>query len=91
MFLLYCDLVQEQVVSNVKAPLLATIPVATTSEFFINYEPATISWLMPSRSRVQTIACSLNAIDGKVVEFSHGQVVVTLHVARQDMVTSSRR
>ena len=91
MFLLYSDLVEEQVVSNVKAPLLATIPVATTSEFFINYEPATISWLVPSRSRVQTIACSLNAIDGKVVKFSHGQVVVTLHVARRDMMTSSRR
>ena len=78
----YSDIVEEQIVSDIKAPLLGTVPINQNDDSFITYEPKTISWLKPSTTRCQSIVCSLHTIDGNTVPFLHGQVIITLHIKR---------
>ncbi len=78
----YSDIVEEQIVSDIKAPLLGTVPINQNDDSFITYEPKTISWLKPSTTRCLCIVCSLNTIDGNTVPFLHGQVIITLHIKR---------
>ena len=78
----YSNIVEEQIVSDIKAPLLGTVPINQNDDSFITYEPKTISWLKPSTTRCQSIVCSLHTIDGNTVPFLHGQVIITLHIKR---------
>ena len=79
----YSDIIEEQIVSDTKAPLLATVStVQNNSDNFITYEPKTIDWLKPSGSRFQTITTSIHDITGKIVNFLYGEVIITLHIVK---------
>ena len=79
----YSDIIEEQIVSDTKAPLLSTVKTATqTEDNFLTYEPKTIDWLMPSASRFQTITSSIHDINGRIIPFQYGEVVITLHIVK---------
>ena len=80
----YCDIIREPIVSDIKAPLLTTVSTnSAESDDFISYEPKTIDWHKPSTSRIQSIHTTICDVNGNVVDFNHGQVIITLHIEQR--------
>ena len=83
----YCDIVEPQVVGNVSAQLLRSIPVQgkfgdIISETFVNIQYAPIL-----RKSFEDVAILLRGDTGDPVPFEHGKVVVTLHFQKHTYFT----
>ena len=74
----YSDLVREQIVSSVRAPLLLVAPTTGLYEDYLGYEPRTLDYLPLRSNQFQTISVKICDINGNVVKFSKGYVHLTL-------------
>ena len=79
---IYTDMIKEQYVSDVMAPLLFVVPTVGRFDEFLTFEPVTLDFLQLRSSRFQTVSFSIRDINGQIVKFSKGQVIITLHLRK---------
>ena len=81
----YIGIIQNQLVGNVKAPLLRVVPVKSR---YGKTAPVTFEQLqlLPlSRSNIQTIEINIGSNTGELVSFESGKSIVTLECRRKSL------
>lgn len=80
---LYTDIIQPQIVGNVRAPLLAIIPAQERNLKPARYTTHLIQYLPLQRHNFNSIHVNIRDVTGKHVAFASGHSVVKLHFRQQ--------
>ena len=81
----YLDLMQDRVVGDTRAPLIAMVPHATVSPdgLLIANHTVVRPYYFPVRGRfIETARCNIRDSEGDLVSFGDGDVTLTLHLVR---------
>lgn len=84
----YTDLVESQVVGDTKAPLLSIIATTGKPNSHIVEEPKTLDFIPIRSNKIWAVSVSLRDINGRVIRFESGVVILTLHIRKQKDSTS---
>lgn len=80
----YCDLVENQIVGNVRAPLLKILPVQGIHGEIINQDFVARHYVPVLSKELQTIRISIKSDSDKMIPFEFGKVIVKLHFKRRE-------
>ena len=75
----YSDIVQPQLVGDMEAPLLRSIPIQGRSGEIVNLEYTNIKYVPVQKKSFENIEILIRDDTGKPVPFESGKVLVTLH------------
>ena len=75
----YCDIVEDVVVGDVKAPLLRTVNIDGKDDKMVSRIYQTVQYVTVQRRQFDTIEIDIRDDTGRRVPFQRGKVIVTLH------------
>ena len=80
--LVYCNIVQPQIVGDVLLPLVATVPYQKTSESYDEtfYAVENIHYIPVQTKAFQNVKVHLRSSTEELIPFEHGRATITLHV-----------
>lgn len=78
----YCDLAQETIVGDTKAPLLRTLNIEGSYGDIIQKVYANPIYIPLQRTHFDTIEVNIRTETGQLVPFASGKSVLTLHIRR---------
>ena len=76
----YLDIIDAQVVSDTKTPLLAVVSTSGSFDTFLEREPENPSYVPLKKNRIKTVKVLITDIKGNNVKFNHGSVIIVLHI-----------
>ena len=81
----YTDIIQSQLVGDVREPLLRVVPVKSRygDTTCVIYERS--NFLPPRRSNIQTMEINVRSDTGELVSFESGKLIVTLVFRRKSL------
>ena len=83
-FFVYCDLVNNMTVGDVKVPLLRTIPIKQRQSVEqVTKEFRNLHYIPLAKSHFQTIRVYITDDQGKPISFQRGKTLVKLHIRRR--------
>ena len=75
----YCDILEDVVVGDVKAPLLRTVNINGKDDKMVSRIYQTVQYVTVQRRQFDTIEIDIRDDTGRRVPFQRGKVIVTLH------------
>ena len=75
----YCDIVEDVVVGDVKAPLLRTVNIDGKDDKMVSRIYQTVQYMSIQRHQFDTIEIDIKDDTGRRVPFQRRKVIVTLH------------
>ena len=78
--LVYCDIVQPQIVGDRLIPLVAVVPYQTTETSEIFYAVENIHYIPVQTKNFQNIKVHLRSSTEEPIPFEHGRAAITLHL-----------
>ena len=80
--LVYCNIVQPQIVGDKLIPLVATVPYQKTSESYDEtfYAVENIHYIPVQTKAFQNVKVHLRSSTEESIPFEHGRAAITLHV-----------
>ena len=75
----YCDIVEDVVVGDVKAPLLRTVNIDGKDDEMVSRIYQTVQYVSVQRRQFDAIEIDIRDDTGRRVPFQRGKVIVTLH------------
>ena len=79
----YCDILEDVVVGDVKAPLLRTVNINGKEDKMVSRIYQTVQYASVQRRLFDTIEIDIRDDTGRPVPFQRGKVIVTLHFRRK--------
>ena len=76
----YSDIIKSQIVGDTKAPLLSVVSTAGSPNSHLTIEQKTLDFIPLKSNRFHSASVSLRDINGQAVKFTHGVVILTLHI-----------